>query len=165
MEHVTRTRLISAAVLLLVLFTGFLMGLVWERRGGALQQVPVAEEVREPSEDPRSVDRDVGRDGHDGRRDGAKRERRLIVHRVDLSSEQERRVDSIVDLHQDRVRSLQRELERDYDARVRNVVMSTRESIRTVLTGAQRAEYDSLLAEHDRNHEDRGRRDDRNRRR
>ncbi len=165
MEHVTRTRLISSAVLLLVLFTGFLLGLVWERRGGALQQGPAAEEARARSDDPRSVDRDVGRDGHDGRKGGSKRERRLIVHRVDLSSEQERRVDSIVDVHQDRVRSLQRELERDYDARVRHVVMSTRESIRTVLTGAQRAEYDSLLAEHDRKDEEREGRDDRKPRR
>lgn len=116
-------------------------------------------------------DRD-GRDDdrHDGDRD--RDDRRLIVHEVGITESQEARVDSIVDLHRDRIRDLRREMESEYDPRFRqlrremeseydprfqDVLLETRGSIRSLLTPEQAVRYDSLLAEHDRKEAERKR--------
>lgn len=143
MERVTRTRLASLAVLVLVLASGVVLGRAWERSSAG--DGADAEEVRR--------DTRTGDDDREERKD-RRRGRNLIVDRIDLSEEQEERVDSIVDVHVREVRSLQRELqarfEAEYEPRERAIVQNTREGIRAVLTPEQREEYDSLLAQRDR---------------
>lgn len=197
MRESARIRLVSMAVLFLVLVTGFLLGMAWDRTDGILQAGETVGEVEEVAEsadgdaeavavrereeeegsrdeDARSrgdADRDDEREGDDGReRDGGEsgREgRRLIVHRVGISPAQEVLVDSIVDLHGDRVRRLRRameeewkRLEEEYDPRFQAVLLETRSSIRSLLSDEKAVRYDSLLAEHDRREaEKRGTRD------
>lgn len=127
---------------------------------------------REDRDDDRDRDRrgDRDRDDDPRDRDDDRDGRRLIVHDVGITQAQEARVDSIVDLHRDRVRELRREMEEayeprfrqlrremeaEYDPRMREVLLETRSSIRTVLTEEQATRYDSLLAEHDRKEEER----------
>lgn len=143
MDRTTKTRLLSLGVLLTVLAAGFAMGLAWERRSGALRaENPAAGEAAERG----------SRDGGD--RDGSeKRERRLIIDRVGLTPEQEMRVDSIVRVHRQAMKELQREFRAEYNPRYRALIQETRDEIRGLLTLEQRTTYDSLLAEHDRRRE------------
>lgn len=156
MESKARTRLISLGVLLLVLITGFVLGLAWERRPHGVLAGEAASEARDRDHDRRGRE---GRDddGDDDRRRG----RRLIIDRVELTPAQEERVDSIVDIHRERLEELQRELRAEYGLRQREIVEGTREAIRSVLTLKQRTRYDSLLVRFDRKRK----RDDRNDRR
>lgn len=190
MERAVRTRLVSVGVLFAVFVAGFLLGMAWDRTDGALEAGEAADEGtavaaedtgpdgharddrgdddRRRDDRDRRRDRDGDREGR-GERDG----RRLIVHQVGINEAQEARVDSIVELHGDRIRSLRREMEdeydprfrmlrremeEEYDPRFREVLLETRRSIRSVLTAEQAVRYDSLLAEHDRK-EDEGKRD------
>lgn len=136
-----RTRLISLGVLLVVLATGFVLGLAWDRRPGGPLAAEVEREVRSRDDDRRGDDR-RGKDEHRGRS--------LIVDRVGLAPEQEERVDSIVEVHREEMKELQREFRAEYGPRHRALVRQTRDAIRSVLTPEQRTLYDSLLARHDR---------------
>lgn len=176
MRPEARTRLASVAVLFVVLVTGFLLGMAWDRTDGMLESrastddaaaLHAADDVDESSERmeasaPDAEEREDER-GDDDR--GERRGRRLIAHQVDLTPEQADLVDSIGDVHRDRVRELRRSMEHEYDRRSHQlrremeaaydprfeaVVMDTRQSIRAVLTREQAIRYDSLLAEHDR---------------
>lgn len=198
MERETRTRLVSVGVLFLVFVAGFLLGMAWDRTDGALEAGEAGEEggtvvatdpgsepdgrEGETAERPRRDDpagragpgdRDRRRDGGDDRGGRSDRDgRRLIVHEVGITETQEARVDSIVDLHGNRVRALRREMEEEYDPRFRalrremeeefdprfrDVLLRTRRSIRSILTEEQAVRYDSLLAEHDRKEAERKR--------
>lgn len=150
-DPTARTRLISTAVLLLVLGTGFVLGLAWDRRpSGPLSDERASEARRNGSHG----DRGGGRDGD---------RRRLIVDRVDLTPSQQARVDSIVGAHREDLKELQREFRSEYGPRHRELVQRTRTAIRAVLTPAQRELYDSLLARHDRKDDERRRDDDHDR--
>lgn len=151
MERELRTRLGSVGILLVVLASGVVLGVAWERRGASVGAEAAESEVRGGDEDE---DRD--RRGDDDRRD-----RRRIVDRVELRPVQEDRVDSIVEIHKERMKALQREFREEYNPRYWSLVQETREAIRTVLDADQEARYDSLLAEHDRKRRD----DDRQKRR
>lgn len=140
MQRALRTRLASLAVLLVVLGAGVVLGVAWERRGRA----PASEAA---------VAEDDGGD-RDRKRDGDRERRRLIVERVGLSPAQQTRVDSIIEIHRDRMRSLRREFREEYDPRYWSLVQDTRDALRSVLDSAQQARYDSLLAEHDRRRRD-----------
>ena len=153
MEQGARTRLISFLVLALVLGTGVVLGVAWERRG--------ADEVREPTRQE-ARDRDREHEDRDDRGDD-RRDRRLIVDRVGLSPDQEERVDSIVDVYRDRLDELRREFRSSYRSQRRELVGRTRDDIRAVLTPEQRTRYDTLLARFDRK-EEAERRDDRDHR-
>lgn len=143
MERTTKARLASLVVLLTVLAAGFAMGLAWERRSGSLR-----------AEDPVGGEAAVERSREDGDRDGSeKRERRLIIDRVGLTPDQEERVDSIVRVHRQGMKELQREFRAEYNPRYRALIRETRDEIRGLLTPEQRSTYDSLLAEHDRRRE------------
>lgn len=164
MERVTRTRLASFAVLVVVLASGIVLGRAWERRAGG-EDDPRTEEVRR-TDGARGDERD-GRVERDDRADRGdrkdrRRDRRLIVDRIDLTPEQEERIDTIVDRHIQRVRTLQREFqerfEAAYEPEERAIVQDTRDAIRDVLTVEQGERYDSLLAEHDRRSRDDDRR-------
>ncbi|MFP3949023.1 MAG: hypothetical protein ACLFWG_09860 [Longimicrobiales bacterium] len=194
MNPTARTRLASMGVLFLVLATGFLLGLAWERTDGLLRAdessegagsattasptsgddpdggprgEPAGETGERRDPDTRSTDAEAEERGDDGE------DRRLIVHRVGITPEQEARVDSIVDIHGDRVRALRREMKDEYDPRFRAlrqerdsiyephfeaVLLQTRRSIRSVLSEEQAVRYDSLLSEHDRKEAERERR-------
>ncbi|NIP59920.1 MAG: hypothetical protein GWM92_16535 [Gemmatimonadetes bacterium] len=143
MERTTKARLASLGVLLAVLVAGFAMGLAWERRSGSLR-------VEDPAGGEAGAER--SREGDD--RDGSgKRRRRLIIDRVGLAPEQEERVDSIVRIHRQGMKELQREFRAEYNPRYRALIQETRDEIRGLLTPAQRSTYDSLLAERDRRRE------------
>lgn len=186
MEREDRTRLASVAVLFLVLATGFLLGLAWDRAAGVLEADEGVEEAMTapaPAADvgdqgATGADRDGGDDRRaedvpaEGRRRDDDRDRRLIVHGVGITPEQEARVDSIVEIHGDRVGELRRRMEDEYDPRFRQlrqereaaygprfeaILMETRRSIRSVLSEEQAVRYDSLLAEHDRREAERKR--------
>ncbi|RMH13494.1 MAG: hypothetical protein D6701_12295 [Gemmatimonadetes bacterium] len=128
-----KARVITALVLFLVLVAGFGLGLVWS---GPAEEGPgesaAAGEVRSEGGTEREGDRD-------GRR------RSLIVERVGLSAAQQTAVDSIVEVH----RAQMKALEEEFRPRAREILMATREALRSVLDDRQRAQYDSLLAEHD----------------
>lgn len=193
MKPADRTRLASMGVLVLVLVTGFLLGLAWDRTDGPLRADESAEEAESSTmsgatpEGARERTRDPAGSGERGEsggmatrsgdaeeRDGDGEDRRLIVHRVGITPEQEARVDSIVDVHGDRVRELRRRMKDEYDPRFHAlrrerdsvyeprfdaVLMETRRSIRSVLSEEQAVRYDSLLAEHDRKEAERERRE------
>ncbi|MDX1567499.1 MAG: hypothetical protein R3223_06850 [Longimicrobiales bacterium] len=193
MKPTHRTRLASMGVLFLVLVTGFLLGLAWDRADGLLRADESADETESTTvsgETPQG-DGEAARDEHasreasrsgtmatrsddSGKRDEDDDDRRLIVHRVGITPEQEARVDSIVDIHRDRVRALRRDMKDEYDPRFRAlrrerdsvyeprfeaVLMETRRSIRSLLSEEQAVRYDSLLAEHDRKEAERERRE------
>ena len=121
-----RTRLATVGILVLILGSGFLMGLAWERGLDAAQPEPEA--VAEAEETA-----DEGRRG-------------LIVERVGLTVEQKALVDSIVTHHRD----LMRDLRREYRTGHRGLIDSTRTALKSALTTEQAIQYDSLLAEYDR---------------
>lgn len=141
MSKRSKVRIVTLAVLLLVFGSGVLLGLALDR---SLVATPVAEEE--------------GRDGE--RRERRDRGRRYIIERVEMSAEQERQVDSIIEDHRRRLHELQEEFREGFDPRYREIVTSTRESIKEVLTAEQAAAYDSLLAEHRRRRRDREERKD-----
>lgn len=150
-----RARLMTLAVLFLVFVSGFLVGFALDR---SLTAGPAGDEV-EAQADRR--DRD---DDDDDRRD---KRRRYVIDRVELGPEQRSRVDSIIAFHRQRTRELSEEFEDEYRPRYREIVSSTRESIKSVLTEEQAATYDSLLGErarHRSRHDDDSRqRENRNR--
>lgn len=67
-----------------------------------------------------------------------------LVDRIDLSPGQRQQVDSIVE----RRRAQREEFWDNEGQRMRAIMDSTRNEIRAVMTSAQRAEYDRLVAEH-----------------
>ena len=124
-----KTRLASLAVLLLVLVSGFVIGLAWDRSlGASTAPEVVAEEEPAEEEEPRS----------------------LIIDRVGLSAEQKAAVDGIVAFHRARIKELNEEFNEEYSPRFRTIVLATRDSLKTVLRPEQAAMYDSLTAEFDR---------------
>ncbi len=123
-----RTRLATVGILVLILGTGFVIGLAWER-GLVAAPAGSIEEVAEVEE---------GSD--EGRRRG------LIVERVGLTVEQKALVDSIVTHNRD----LMRDLRREYRTGHRGLIESTRTALKSALTAEQAIQYDSLLAEYDR---------------
>ncbi len=133
-----RARLMTLAVLFLVFVSGFLVGFALDR---SLTAGPAADEA-ETQADRR--DRD---DDDDDRRD---KRRRYVIDRVELGPEQRSRVDSIIAFHRQRTKELSEEFEEEYRPRYRQIVSSTRESIKSVLTEEQAATYDSLLEERSR---------------
>lgn len=152
MERTTKARLVSLGVLLTVLAAGFFLGVAWERGSGP----PGGGDADVASEAPGEAGRGSGDRGRDRQKD-----RRLIVERVDLTPGQRERVDSVVEIHRERMKALRREFRGEYEPRYRALVADTRDAIRSLLTAEQRATYDSLLAEHDRRREERGRGRDR----
>lgn len=129
------TRAAAGGVLFLTLAAGFLLGLVWSRTSAA-QAEPTA---------PTAVAADEADEG----RGGETRRRGLIVERVGLSAEQRVQVDSVVG----HSRGLMRQLRSDYRTGYRDLIESTRTSIKAVLTPDQAAEYDALLSDFDRRRE------------
>lgn len=133
MERLQRTRLLSAAVLAVVLGSGVLLGLALDVRLGGSAEDPPTEEIR-------------------GERDERRSARRAPMYRQvgELTAIQDARIDSIIDAHREAMRALQKEFSEAYDPRYWAIIENTRESIRAILTPSQIERYDSLLTEYDR---------------
>jgi Spy/CpxP family protein refolding chaperone len=122
------TRFATVLILVTVFVSGGLLGAALDRRLGA-EPAP----VNETPENQR----------------GERRERGMIVDEVNPSPEQKAQIDSIVALNRDRIRDLRDRLEDEYRPLRRDLVLETREAIKSVLSPEQAAEYTRLLAEYD----------------
>jgi len=133
MSESLRVRLVAAGVLALVFVAGVTVGLALDRPlSQALESMHAeAGEVAEPDEDTS---------------EGSNTSRGWIIDRVDLTEEQQVQVDSVLAYYQGRMSELQSE----YGPRYREIVETSRESIKAVLTEEQEALYDSLLRARDR---------------
>ena len=120
-----RARLLGFALLLVTFIVGAFSGAAFERTLGA----------REPA---RPVDRCASQPGPFHAAPGT-----LIIDRVHITPEQRQRIDVILEKHRKQADSLWQAQK----PALRGIVDSTREEIRTLLTPAQRAEYDRLREE------------------
>lgn len=150
-ERGTRTRLATVFILFLVLVAGAVLGV-------ALDRMVIGQDIAALE----SAGEGAAEGASGSRRGQSPSQRRLIVEQVGLSEMQKTQVDSIVSHYRQEMRVLAEELkEREdelreaYFPRYRDLLDGTREEIKGVLTPAQRMEYDSLLAEHDRRIEER----------
>lgn len=140
MESGLKARLVTTVVLVLVFGSGLTAGFAWDRTA----EVAPTEELAQPE---RQGDRREDR----GRGDRSDRSRRpMIVEQVGLTLEQKAEIDVIVEESRQRMRNLEKETRPQYRA----IIEETRTAIKEVLTDEQRAEYDALLAERDREREE-----------
>lgn len=123
MERVLRTRLVTALVLVLVFVAGAVAGVAWGQGNGSR---------------------------HDTQ---ARTARHQVFMQVHPTERQKTEIDSILrergpafrKLHQDFRKSLD-QLRKTFEPRQDSLVKETIEAIKSVLTPAQAAQYDSLLA-------------------
>lgn len=143
MERLQRTRLLSAAVLVLVLASGVVLGLALDVGGGT-------QAAQSPEGSASGSDASATRREH----------RQPLYRQVgELSDSQEVRIEAVIRAQRDSMRVLQREFRDAYNTRYWAIIGRTRAAIRQSLTTAQAEKYDSLLADYDRRRNDR-RRDD-----
>lgn len=136
MERNSRTRLTTAAILVLVFGSGALVGMAWNAGGRevsteaavATTEAPVAGQAASEDEQPR------------GR----------MIDRIDLNEAQRAAVDEIIARHRKQMGALNDEFRESYYPRFYGIVDNTRNLIKMELTADQSAAYDSLLAEYDR---------------
>lgn len=128
MEHVSRTRLLTAVVLTAVFGAGVLLGLVADSSLGA-EPAEVAEETRGEAE--------------------SERRSRRIYPQVNPTPDQQARIDAIVSEHRERKNALDKDTRAAYGEGFREILLETRAGIRGVFTPEQAAEYQRLLDEHD----------------
>jgi Spy/CpxP family protein refolding chaperone len=124
-----KSRLQAVLILITVFISGGLLGVAVDR-----QMVPTEAEVQESGEEEQGEER---------------RTRERIVDQVGLSEVQKVQVDSIVDTARVRMDEARQDLREQYEAAYRQIVLETREAIKTVLSVEQAMQYDSLLAERD----------------
>jgi hypothetical protein len=148
MEHGSRTRLATAAILAVVFGAGVILGLAVDSAVAARPSDAVATDQRR--QEP----------------DSQRSERRPIYAQVNPTEAQQVRIDSIIGERRERMRELNDEfrprfdeLEGAYGLRRGAIVQDTRESILGVLTADQAAEYRRLLDEWDRRQAERRDRD------
>lgn len=151
MEKSKRTRLLTGVILAVVFGAGTVLGLGLDTRLDARAPETAGEQ-------------DEARDDEDGE-ERPRGERRVPMYRKvgGLSAVQDSAISEIVEAHRDSVKSLHREFEDAYEARYREIVVSSRAAIRDVLTDEQAVRYDSLLAERDRRRQERDDDEDRGR--
>ncbi len=155
-EGFQRARLVTGAILGLVLVAGFLLGVAWDRR---LATAPAVETAT-----------DAARAGAEDRG----RRRRGLFHRVEpaLDADQLAEAEAITARRREAARALFSEplidslyddmkaaedvFEEVYDPRFRALIDSSRAAIRQLMTPAQATDYDSILAENDRRRRDGG---------
>lgn len=143
MEHGSRTRLVTALVLVVVFGSGVLLGFVADSNLGATT-VESADEIANSAEadEPRS--------------------RTRLYDQVDPTEVQRTQIDSIVSEHRALTNALDEQLRGEYRAGFKVILLETREAIKGVFTPQQAAEYQRLLEEWDaRPAEARGNRDER----
>lgn len=115
-------RLVSLALLGLVLVTGFLMGMAW----GGPDDAPEREAVVQPDE--------------------AEPERRgRVIDQVGLAEPQRAEVDRIIEHYRVQMKALDEEFRAAYRPRRGELIRATRDSIKSILDPSQRMLYDSLI--------------------
>ncbi len=154
MEGGTRTRLVTVLVLLLVLAAGFVLGMAASHQvtapGLTGEQVGRSEEG---GDDPERAETGETSGSESGSR------RPLLIEQVGLSDVQNTKKDSIVGYYRERMRALHEEFDSAYNTRYREIVIETRDALRSLLSDEQRLAYDSLLVASDRRREERRNRD------
>lgn len=130
MGQSSRTRLLTAGMLVVVFGAGVALGLVVDSELGAKPAGEVAEatETEGEPEEPR---------------------RRRIYEEVGPNESQLELIDSVIREHRARTNALDRELRAEYQVGFRSILLDTREAIKSVLTPEQAAEYQRLLDEYD----------------
>ncbi len=145
MEHVSRTRIVTAVVLVVVFASGVLLGLAadrnlsTERHGRRGSRSPALAQTREG-------------EGPEG-----ERRRRYIYEQVEPTAEQQVVIDSMMKVYignreslQEKLRTDYRELRSSYDPRYQLLGEGIRSSIKDIFSEEQAAEYQTLLDDFDR---------------
>ena len=135
MAGALRTRVLTGLLLAVVFGTGFVLGLAFDH---AAEAVPPAEEEAAAREEDRPP----------------------MYEQVDPSAAQKILIDSIVQVHREKMKALRREFRDAYQPRYRALIDSTRAAIMGVLTPEQAMRYDSILADFDRRAAEREARED-----
>jgi Spy/CpxP family protein refolding chaperone len=125
----TRTRLAALAVILLIFGAGLAVGMVLDR--GIAEAAP---------EETRTAEAEKEEEETEARRRGS------VIGQIDLTSDQQVRVDSIVDHFREELKNFRTSYRTEYD----RILTETREALKAILDDEQRAEYEALLEERDR---------------
>jgi Spy/CpxP family protein refolding chaperone len=131
MEHGSRTRLVTALVLVAVFGSGLLLGLAADR---SLRAAP-ADAI---------ADTNAAAGENEGRG-----QRTMLYEQVEPTDEQRTQIDSIVDRHRARTNTLHSASRAQYRADFQVILLETREAIKGVFTPAQAEEYERRLQEWD----------------
>jgi len=138
MEHGSRTKLVTAVILAVVLGTGVMLGLVSD---GSLVGPPVEEATMNDADRGRVSER---------------RRRTPMYEQVGPTEAQGVLIDSILEDQRQHMRLLHDEFRASYDPRYQAVIQQTREAILEVFTSEQASEYRVLLQEFDESRTQRG---------
>jgi hypothetical protein len=126
MEHGSRTRLMTAAVLVVVFGAGIMLGVAADGTLSATTPDEVAAIDEQPEEE-------------------ARRRRTPMYEQVGPDAEQSALIESIVLEHRERMDVLHDEFRGAYNPRYQALVQDTREAILGVLSPDQAAQYQELL--------------------
>lgn len=137
MSQQTKTRLLTAGVLLTVFGTGLLLGFTADT---ALNATPAAALVSTEASESAEAEAETE----------AEEPRVPMYEQVGPDSAQSVVIDSIVEEHRARIDALNREFQEHYDPQFRAIVEETRAAIRTVFTPEQAERYQELTDERDR---------------
>lgn len=140
MSQATRTRLITAFVLVGVFGTGVLVGFAADSSLDAETPERLAETRSE--EGPTDAEANEGDEAED-----TEPARQYTFMQVDPNEVQLTRIYEIVDEHRARTNALDEEIRTGFRADFRAILIDTREAIKGVLDADQAAEYQRLLDE------------------
>jgi len=132
MGQASRTRLTTVLLLVAVFGTGVLMGFAADTEATA--------KVTEVSVEPFSADSAEGED---------RPRRRRLYEGADPNELQLGLIDSIVTVHRARTNELDEEMRSQLNAGFREILLETRDAIKSVFTAEQAAEYQRILDEYD----------------
>ncbi len=135
MSEVSRTRLVSLVLLIVVFASGAVVGAAYKSILGA--EEPSGEVVSAGDSDSTSDEA------------SEPRRRTSLWERVGPSDEQRTAIDSVISHHRTSMKSLQGEFRSAYNPRYWAIVDSTRASIRSMLDSVQVHQYDSLTSSYD----------------
>ena len=134
MSRQTRTRILTAGVLLSVFGAGMLLGFAADT---TLTPDPASASIATPAEEVASTEVDEPR-------------RTPMYEQVGPDSAQSVLIAELVQEHRARMDALNREFQEHYDPRYRAIVEETREAIKAVFTPEQAARYQEIVEERDR---------------
>jgi len=134
MSRQTRTRLLTAGVLLSVFGAGVLLGFAAET---SLTPPPASASEAAP-------------EGEVGSSEPEESRRTPMYEQVGPDSAQSVQIAALVQEHSARMDALNREFQENYDPRFRAIVRETREAIKRVFTPEQAARYQEIVEESDR---------------
>lgn len=155
MADVARTRFATVLILAVLFVSGVLVGMAVDR-GMESAEAPSGAAAAPEAEGAE----DRGRDDDD---DDRRRRRRPMYEQVGLNEVQEERIDSIVRHYREEMEVERREARQEWESRWRELVLETREAIKSVMDRDQALRYDSLLAAADQRGRNDERRDDEDR--